>query len=96
MKLDANKLTLNASTNSLVYGLMGVGALSFVAGLFINAKRVWFSYLLNHALFLGLAIGAIFFLVIHYLALAGWNVALRRVTESFASYIFFAVIKCMD
>lgn len=90
MKLDAKKLTLNPSTNALVFALMGLGLASFGIGLFLNAKRVWFSFLLSHSLFLGLGIGALFFLVIHYLAFAGWNVAVRRVTEGFASYLFFA------
>lgn len=90
MKLDARKLELNPSTNMIVYGLMGAGVLSFAAGLMINASRAWHAFLLNHLLFMGLGIGALFFLVVHYLAFAGWNVAVRRVTESFTTYLVFA------
>jgi hypothetical protein len=90
MKLDARKLELNPSTNNLVYGLMGVGVLTFVMGLFLNASRTWHAFLLNHSLFMGLAIGGLFFIVIHYLAFAGWNVAMRRVSESFVSYLVYA------
>jgi hypothetical protein len=90
MKLDAKKLELNASTNGLVYALMGVGILSFIVGLLTNPNRTWYAYLLNHTLFMGFGIGAFFFLIIHYLAFAGWNVAVRRVTESFATYLPFA------
>lgn len=92
MKLDARKLELNASTNNLVYGLMGIGVLTFIAGLFVNAPRTWHAFLLNHSLFMGLGVGALFFLVIHYLASSGWNVALRRVSESFVSYLVFALV----
>lgn len=92
MNLDARKLELKPSTNTLVYGLMGVGAVTFLAGLFVNAPRTWHAFLLNHSLFMGLGIGALFFLVIHYLAFAGWNVAVRRVTESFVSYLVFAFV----
>lgn len=92
MKLEAKKLALNPSTNALVYGLMAIGVASFGAGMMMNAKRMWFAFLINHALFLGLGIGAVFFLVIHYLAFAGWNVAVRRVTESFASYVWVGAI----
>lgn len=92
MKLDAKKLELNASTNNLVYALMGIGVLSFAVGLLTNAPRAWYAYLLNHTLFMGLGIGAFFFLIIHYLAFAGWNVAIRRVTESFATYLVFALV----
>jgi hypothetical protein len=92
MKLDAKKLTLNPSTNALVFGLMAIGVASFGAGLLFDAKRMWFAFLLNHSLFLGMGIGALFFLVIHYLAFAGWNVAVRRVSEAFSSYIFLAIL----
>jgi hypothetical protein len=92
MKLDSRKLELNSSTNGLVFGLMGIGLLSFIAGMFINAPRTWHAFLLNHSLFMGLGIGGLFFLVIHYLAFAGWNVALRRISESFASYLVVALL----
>lgn len=92
MKFEAKKLTLNPTTNALLFGLMAIGLASFVSGLFLNAERTWFAYLLNHSLFMGLGIGALFFMVMHYLAFSGWNVAVRRVTESMASYVFLAVI----
>ena len=91
MVLDAKKLQLNSGTNGLVYGLMGIGLVSFVVGLLTNAHRAWHAYLLNHTFFMGLAVGAAFFLVIHYLAFAGWNVGVRRVTESFATYLVAAM-----
>ncbi|MGZ3712998.1 MAG: hypothetical protein ACXVBE_14635, partial [Bdellovibrionota bacterium] len=90
MKLDAKKLELNASTNSLVFALMGIGILTFAVGLFTNADRAWYAFLLNHVFFMGFGIGAFFYLVVHYLAFAGWNVAVRRITESFATYLMFA------
>ncbi len=92
MKLDSRKLELNSSTNNLVFGLIGIGVLSFIAGMFINAPRTWHAFLLNHSLFMGLGIGGLFFLVIHYLAFAGWNVAMRRISESFASYLVVALV----
>ncbi len=92
MKLDSRKLELSSSTNGLVFGLMAIGVVSFLAGMFLNAPRTWHSFLLNHSFFMGLGIGGLFFLVIHYLAFAGWNVALRRISESFASYLVLAGI----
>lgn len=92
MKLDSRKLELNPSTNGLLYGLMVVGLLSLSAGFVMNPARAWNAYLISHTLFMGLGIGALFFLVIHYLAFAGWNVALRRITESFASYLPVAAL----
>ncbi len=90
--LDSKKLTRSSGTDTLVMGLMGLGALTFVAGLFLDAPRMWKAYLIYNTLFLGLGIGGLFFLVIHYLAGAGWNVALRRISESFASYVAFGAL----
>ncbi len=92
MKLDARKFEPGAASSALVLALMGLGVLTFVAGLILNPERVWRAYLVYHSLFMGLGIGALFFLIVHYLAGAGWNVVVRRITESFASYIFFAAI----
>ena len=92
MNLDARKLELNSQTNLLVYALMAVGVITFAGGMVMNAGRTWNAFLLNHSLFLGLGIGGLFFLVVHYLAFAGWNVAIRRVSESFASYLGFALV----
>ncbi|HEY8279847.1 MAG TPA: molybdopterin oxidoreductase [Bdellovibrionota bacterium] len=92
MKVDAKKFEPSSGTNSLVMGMMALGLVTFAAGLFTNATRVWQAFLVYHCLAMGLAIGSLFFLVIHYLASAGWNVAVRRVTESFASYFFVAAL----
>ena len=88
-KLDARKLTRASGTDTLVMGLMGLGVLTFVGGLFMDPSRMWKAYLVYSLLFFGIGIGGLFFLVIHYLAGAGWNVAVRRITESFASYVAF-------
>jgi hypothetical protein len=72
----------------MVFGMMGVGIITFVLGMIMNAQRTWHAFLVNHTLFLGLSFAAMFYLVVHYLAFAGWNVAVRRVTESIASYLF--------
>jgi len=91
-KLDARKFEPSSGTNTLVLALMGLGVLTFAVGLFMNAPRLWQAYLVYHSLFMGLGIGALFFIVVHYLAGAGWNVVTRRVSESFASYTFFAAV----
>ena len=91
--LDGSKrLQPGGGTNTLLFAMMGLGALTFLAGLFLNPVRMWQAFLVYHSLTMGFAIGALFFLVVHYLASAGWNVAVRRVMESFASYFFVAAI----
>lgn len=91
-KLDAKKFTPASGTNTLLLGLIGLGVLTFLAGLFLAPARMWKAYLVYNTLFFGLGIGGLFFLVIHYLAGAGWNVALRRITEGFASYVMLGAV----
>lgn len=86
------KLQPAGGTQTLLMGMIGLGIATFAAGLFLNPSRMWEAFLVYHTLTMGLAIGAIFFLVVHYLASAGWNVAVRRVMEGFASYFFVAAI----
>ncbi|NUM88426.1 MAG: molybdopterin oxidoreductase [Bdellovibrionales bacterium] len=90
--VQEKKLTPAGGTNMLLFGMIAVGVATFFGGLAVNAQRTWFSFLLNHAMFLGLAVGAVFFMVMHYLASSGWIVAVRRVPEAMASWIFVAFV----
>jgi hypothetical protein len=89
---DGKKFQSAGGTDMKIFAMMGIGAAGFLVGLFENPTRMWHAFLVYHVLTMGLAIGALFFLVIHYLAAAGWNVAVRRVMESIASYVFVAAI----
>lgn len=89
---EAKKLTTSPGTNILLLGMVAIGVATFALGLFTDATRIWRVYLLNHALFLGLGVGASFFLVVHYMAMSGWVVAVRRIPEAMASYFFVAVL----
>lgn len=68
-------------------GLLFVGALGALAGLFFNPQRFWPSLLQNSFFFLSLALGALVFIAIQFLANAGWSVALRRVPEAMMGYL---------
>ncbi len=92
MKLDARKLEIPSGTAMVVKALMVLGVVTFAAGIFLAPDVIWKTYLVYHTLFMGFGIGALFFLLVHYLASAGWNVAVRRVMESFVSYIPIAAL----
>jgi hypothetical protein len=89
---DGKKLQPASGTDAKIYAMMGIGILGFAVGLVKEPSRMWEAFLVYHSLSMGLAIGALFFLVVHYLASAGWNVAVRRVMEGFASYFFVAAL----
>lgn len=74
----------------------GVGALGLAgagAGFAQDAQRFTFSYLFAFAVFLTLAIGATFFVLLQHLVNAGWSVTVRRTAEFFMSALpIFALL----
>src|SRR5688500_9241360 len=83
-------------------GLMGVGALALIAGIFIlhpfghvnhdpsvesSGTRFWAVLLQNSTFWLLLVNTSMFFICITTLAHGGWQVAFRRVTEAISSLV---------
>jgi hypothetical protein len=80
-------------------GLMIVGALSLVIGIFalhpgagshgdnVNSTRFWAVLLQNSTYWLLLVNTSMFFICITTLAMGGWQVAFRRVTEAISSLV---------
>jgi hypothetical protein len=69
-----------------------VGLVAFGAGLKVDAHRTWAAFLQNHFFFMSLGVGGLFFAAIQWLTGAMWSAPLRRVSESFSSYLPFALI----
>ena len=76
----------------LMFGLIGIGILSMIAGFVTNPDRAWANYLLNNYYFVSLAIGAAFFGAIQYISQSGWSAAFKRVPEAMASYVPVAAV----
>ena len=71
-----------------VLGLAGAGA-----GFAADAQRFAFSYLFAFIVFLTIAIGATFFVLLQHLTNAGWSVTIRRTSEFFMSALpIFALL----
>lgn len=63
---------------------MGVALLAVsVVGLFVGeAERFFFAYLVGWTFCVSLALGALFFILIHHLTKAHWGIVLRRIPEA--------------
>lgn len=55
-------------------------------------SRFWSNFLLNTYYFNGMAITAIFFVAAHTIGYGGWFVSLKRIFESFGSFIFIGFL----
>lgn len=87
-----DKLVVQSKFKYLMYGLIGIGIISLVAGFIIDPQRAWANYLLNNYYFVSLGIGAAFFGAIQYITQSGWSAAFKRIPEAMASYIPVAAV----
>lgn len=72
----------------LVAGAVGAVALAaaFYAGMDPAARtRFLFAYVFAYMYFLSIALGGLFFVLLHYLARSGWSVVVRRLAEHVAA-----------
>ncbi len=74
----------------------GVGAIGLVVsllGMTMDPKRFAFSYLFAFVVFLTVALGSIFFILINRMTSAGWSVTVRRTAEFFgAGLVAFPIL----
>jgi len=62
--------------------VVGVSALVLIVGAVTNLKQFFHSYLFGYVFALDIALGALFWTMIHHVSDAGWSVGLRRVFEN--------------
>ena len=73
-------------------GVGAVGLLASGAGFASDKQRFAFSYLFAFEVFLSVALGSIFFVLMQHLTSAGWSVTVRRTAEFFATGTFALII----
>jgi len=66
----------------ILFALLIATGLLLVVGVLTDAKQFFFSYLFGYVFALDIALGALFWVLIHHVADAGWSVGLRRVFEN--------------
>ena len=64
-------------------GLAAVGLAVSVVGILVDRPHFWFSYLTAYTACLTIVWGMMFFVMLHYIADAGWSTVVRRPAEQF-------------
>jgi hypothetical protein len=72
--------------------LMAIGAVAFLLEVRSDPTRAYAAFLLGYFFTLGLSLFGSLFTAIHYLVGATWSVVVRRVAESFTSYMPIAFL----
>lgn len=60
----------------------GIAGLVLLVGAMVNPKQFFHSYLFGYVFALDIALGALFWVLIHHVTDAGWSVGLRRIFEN--------------
>jgi hypothetical protein len=83
VSLPSDEITLPASWKRLplVAGVVGLVALATSYVLGHGGEQLAFSYLTGFVYWLTLALGGLFFVLLHFLARSGWSVVVRRLAE---------------
>ncbi len=94
MKLDVQSYRLTEKGNfgniALIIGIIGL-VFSFI-GWYTNSEQFYFSYLTAFVFWVTIALGGLFFVLLHHLVDAQWSVVIRRFGESMMMVIPYMII----
>ena len=77
-------ITLPPRVTGALLAMVGLGVASFAIGVSLAPQRAWADLLMSCYFMLELSLAAIFFLAVHYVTSARWEVAIRRIPEAMA------------
>ena len=91
-ELKLEKFETPQGLKTATYAALFIGVLGLAYGVLKSPERLWTSYLVAFFFFACLGLGAMFFMAFNHAAKAGWSVSIRRIAESFTSFLPAMVI----
>jgi hypothetical protein len=85
-------LERSSEFDRIMFLFLAVGVVVFGAGMFIDASRVWYNYLIEFFFFTCLALGGLLFTAVQYGASAAWSISVRRIGEGMAFFLPVSLI----
>ena len=86
--LEQTQFRVDPKLKNLLKGLIILGILAFIAGLFIDRSYlVWQSLLVNTIYFTGIALGGLIFSVIFTVTGANWGRPMKRLAEAMSVFV---------
>jgi hypothetical protein len=83
---------LPAKAVLLLQGLAILGGITLAAGLFLAPERTWITVLLVSYYLVGLGLGGLLLVALHYVTGARWSLPLRRVPEAMTAVLPMAAV----
>jgi hypothetical protein len=89
MEFDSNTFRFTDTKNrGGIYLVIGIAFLALsLIGYFVDSGQFFHSYLIAFAFWCTIGLGALFFVMIHYLTNATWSVVVRRIGENIMSML---------
>jgi hypothetical protein len=83
---------LTSAMQRVPIALIAIGAIAFVAGLFLAPERTWVNLLIDGFFVLSLGVSCLFFFGSQRLANSRWSVPLRRIPEAYTMVLPVAAV----
>jgi hypothetical protein len=88
---DPGRYVISSRMRTVFSICMFLGLAGLVVGLMRDPNRAWTAYLVAFFYFMTLSLGGLFFTALQHVTKAGWSVNVRRICESFATFLPFGV-----
>jgi hypothetical protein len=90
---DSLEFPQSANPSRAIIAIGVIGIIASLIGLAVNKEQFLFSYLTSFSFFIGIALSSLFLVMIHHITRSSWGVTLRRIPETFSSYLWvFAIL----
>ncbi len=81
----------NPSRTIIAVGVVGV--IASLVGVVVNYEQFLHSYLTSFSFFISISLASLFLVMIHHITRSSWGTTLRRIPETFSSYLWvFALL----
>lgn len=90
---DSIQFPESANPSRVIIAIAAVGIIASLVGVVVNFEQFLHSYLTSFTFFISISLGSLFLVMIHHITRSSWGITLRRIPETFSSYLWvFALL----
>lgn len=90
---DSLEFPESANPSRVIIAIAVVGIIASLVGVVVNFEQFLHSYLTSFTFFISISLGSLFLVMIHHITRSSWGTTLRRIPETFSSYLWvFALL----
>ncbi|MCC5933607.1 MAG: hypothetical protein LAT75_03735 [Candidatus Cyclonatronum sp.] len=90
---DSIEFPESANPSRVIIAIAVVGIIASLVGVVVNFEQFLHSYLTSFTFFISISLASLFLVMIHHITRSSWGTTLRRIPETFSSYLWvFALL----